>query len=93
MEPLASPPDPSFNFNDMLGDFIPLVDPSPLPTKDFLPSTNALALIDRFGRKRSTLVVHCLILLDIDKGVEMLADDAADNGDGGVSNGATNAIL
>lgn len=91
LEPLASPSDPPLTYPESLGDFILLVDPSLLPTSNFLPSTNALSLTDRCGRKRASSSAHHPQLSNIE-GVELLADDVADNG-GGESDGVVDAIL
>lgn len=87
------PPSPNrpLTFNDKLWNYISLVDPSPLPTTNFLPSTDALSLFDRL--ERSTLARHDHVLYNIDKGVEMLADDTVDGETSGHSDGAVEAIL
>lgn len=92
MEPLAPPLDRPLSFNDTFVDFIPLVDPSPLPTTNFFPTTNALALYDRLGNKCSVPSSGNAMLFDIDEGDEEEAADDED-GPGGESDGAAEAIL
>lgn len=69
------------------------MDPSPLPTSNFLPTTNALALHDRLGRNKSIANAHDRGLSDIDEGDEMVDHTAADDDDRGESDGAAEAIL
>lgn len=52
---MAPPLPPPLQFQDTLGDYIPLVDPSSLPTYNFLPSIEALAMTDCRGRSRNIL--------------------------------------
>lgn len=80
------------SFDDVLGDYIPLVDPIPLPTTDFLPSSNALALYDRIGRKQSTPSIQDPVLFDIVDEDKMDADVEANDNEGN-NDGATEAIL
>lgn len=51
-----SPPLPTpLHFDNPLVDYIPLVDPSPLPMTIFLPSIEVVALTDPRGRRRNIL--------------------------------------
>lgn len=73
MEPLAASPKPLLSFDDDLGNYMLLVEPSSLPTTNFLPTTNTLSLFDAIGRNRNLPVLY-----DIPKDVDILTDDGDD---------------
>lgn len=100
VKPLAAPSKPPLTFDDDLENYILVVDPSLLPTTNFLSSTNAIALTDNKGRNMNIPIVHLPVLYYIAKGVDMLIDDGdgkgvggPSDGDGGHRDGAAKAIL
>lgn len=87
VELLAPPLQPSLKFDNSLGDYILLIDPLPFPTTNFLPSTEALALIDRRGRNMN------IPDADIPSNGNMLLDEDDGDKEGTQSKGVVEVIL
>lgn len=85
-------PQPSFKFDAFLGDYISLKDLVGLPTTNFLPSIETLALLDRAGRRHDQAFMQPVPMLQGVPAVDIVAKKSADN-IAGDSNGAVEAVV
>lgn len=93
MEPLPPPPKTPLYFNDKFEEYVSLVDPSSMPTTDFLPTTDSLSLHDRLGTNRSIPTKNGGILYEVDDEDVLLESADPDLHDGADSEGAADATL
>lgn len=92
-EPIDTTHKPPLTFDDTLGEYISLVDPISLPTFDFLPSTDAMALIERRGKSCNIPTSNGLILYELEEAINITTADAAEDIWAGESDCAADAIL
>lgn len=83
---------PCIKFDGKLDDYISIVDLVGLPNLDFLPSIEALALLDRVGRSKSKVFGKSTPLYKLEPQLD-IGGEKPSASIGGDSDGATNVVV